>query len=81
MSIDLLYILSVSDTCLCLAVRSGFLHLAEALAYRIEIEVPLIAIIAMLKSGERCNAEPELIEKGMNSVTEDHVTVYWICLN
>lgn len=44
--------------------RTGFLHLAEALAYHRETEVPLRAIIAMLKAGDRCNAEPELIGKG-----------------
>uniref|UniRef100_A0A3Q3GD68 Integrator complex subunit 1 n=1 Tax=Labrus bergylta TaxID=56723 RepID=A0A3Q3GD68_9LABR len=44
-------------------VRSGFLHLAEALAYHRDTEVPLRAIIAMLKAGERCNAEGELIGK------------------
>lgn len=59
---------SASDESFCLAVRSGFLHLAEALAYRRDIEPPLIAVIAMLKSGERCNAEPELIGKGTNSL-------------
>lgn len=52
--------------CLCVfAVRSGFLHLAEALAYHRDAEVPLRAIIAMLKAGERSNAEAELIGKGM----------------
>lgn len=53
--------------CLCFfAVRSGFLHLAEALAYHREAEVPLRAVIAMLKAGERCNADAELIGKGIN---------------
>ncbi|KAK9534706.1 hypothetical protein VZT92_007136 [Zoarces viviparus] len=51
-------------------VRSGFLHLAEALAYRREIEVPLIAVIAMLKSGDRCNAEPELVGKVLQGLME-----------
>lgn len=50
----------------CFAVRTGFIHLAEALAYRRDPEVPLRAVMAMLKAGERCNAEPELIGKGMN---------------
>lgn len=50
----------------CPAVRTGFLHLAEALAYRRDAEVPVRAIIAMLKAGERCNAEAELIGKGNN---------------
>lgn len=44
--------------------RTGFLHLAEALAYQRDTEVPLRAIIAMLKAGDRCNAEAELIGKG-----------------
>uniref|UniRef100_A0A4W5NFU9 Integrator complex subunit 1 n=1 Tax=Hucho hucho TaxID=62062 RepID=A0A4W5NFU9_9TELE len=44
-------------------VRTGFLHLAEALAYRRDSEVAVRAIIATLKAGERCNAEPELIGK------------------
>ena len=51
-----------------LPVRTGFLHLAEALAYRRDTEVPLRAIIAMLKAGDRCNAEAELIGKGINGV-------------
>lgn len=58
----------MSDKCLCHAVRTGFLHLAEALAYHRDTEVPLRAIIAMLKAGDRCNAEPELIGKGINGV-------------
>lgn len=53
---------------LCFAVRSGFLHLAETLAYRRDTEVPLRAIMAMLKSGERCNAEAELLGKGIIGV-------------
>ncbi|KAA8585305.1 hypothetical protein FQN60_003999 [Etheostoma spectabile] len=51
-------------------VRTGFLHLAEALAYRRDIDVPLIAIIAMLKAGDRCNAEPELIGKVLQGLME-----------
>lgn len=58
----------MSDKCLCPAVRTGFLHLAEALAYRRDTEVPLMAVIGMLKAGDRCNAEPELIGKGINGV-------------
>lgn len=46
------------------AVRTGFLHLAEALAYQRETEVPVRAIIATLKAGQRCNAEAELVGKG-----------------
>lgn len=48
------------------AVRTCFLHLAEALAYHRDTEVPLRAIIAMLKAGERCNAEAELVGKGIS---------------
>lgn len=48
--------------------RTGFLHLAEALAYRRDTEVPLRTIIAMLKAGDRCNAEAELIGKGISRV-------------
>lgn len=47
------------------AVRTGFLHLAEALSYHRDTEVPLRAIIVMLKAGDRCNAEAELIGKGI----------------
>lgn len=53
---------------LCSSVRTGFLHLAEALAYRRDTEVPVRAIIAMLKAGDRCNAEAELISKGNKSL-------------
>lgn len=49
--------------------RTGFLHLSEALAYHTDTEVPLRAIIAMLKAGDRCNAEAELIGKGISVVT------------
>nr|XP_043906794.1 integrator complex subunit 1 isoform X1 [Solea senegalensis]XP_043906795.1 integrator complex subunit 1 isoform X1 [Solea senegalensis] len=51
-------------------VRTGFLHLAEALAYRGDTEVPLRAIIAMLKAGDRCNAEAELIGKVLHGLME-----------
>lgn len=51
-------------------VRTGFLHLAEALAYRRETEVPVRAIIAMLKTGERCNAEAELVGKVLKGLME-----------
>ena len=54
-----------------LVVRTGFLHLAEALAYRRDAEVPVRAIIAMLRAGERCNAEAELIGKGINGSSGD----------
>ena len=49
------------------AVRSGFLHLAEALTFRGDPEVvssTIRAITATLKSGEGCDVEPELISKG-----------------
>ncbi|XP_062264051.1 integrator complex subunit 1 isoform X1 [Platichthys flesus] len=51
-------------------VRTGFLHLAEALAYRRDTEVPLRTIIAMLKAGDRCNAEAELIGKVLQGLME-----------
>lgn len=53
------------DLFLCPAVRTGFLHIAEALELHRDAEVPLRAIIVMLKAGDRCNAEAELIVKGM----------------
>lgn len=46
------------------AVRTGFLHIAEALELHRDAEVPLRAVIVMLKAGDRCNAEAELIVKG-----------------
>lgn len=54
--------------------RTGFLHLAEALAYHRDTEVPLRTIIAMLKAGDRCNAEAELIGKGIDGV------IAWMCM-
>lgn len=51
-------------------VRTGFLHLVEALAYRRDTEVPVRAIIATLKAGERCNAEAELISKALQGLVE-----------
>lgn len=50
--------------------RTGFLHLAEALAYQRETEVPVRAIIAMLKAGERFNAEAELVGKVLKGLIE-----------
>ncbi|OWK61964.1 Integrator complex subunit 1 [Lonchura striata] len=50
-------------------VRGGFLHLTEALSFRRDpdlISSTVCAIIATLKSGEKCNVEPELISKGMD---------------
>lgn len=52
--------------------RTGFLHLAEALAYRRDAEVPLRAVIVMLKAGERCNAEAELVGKGIKAVLKSY---------
>uniref|UniRef100_A0A8C4SG15 Integrator complex subunit 1 n=1 Tax=Erpetoichthys calabaricus TaxID=27687 RepID=A0A8C4SG15_ERPCA len=51
-------------------VRSGFLHLAETLLYRRDSDVAVRNIIASLKSGERCNAEPELIGKVLHGLIE-----------
>ncbi|KAJ4932091.1 hypothetical protein JOQ06_010521 [Pogonophryne albipinna] len=51
-------------------VRTGFLQLSEALAYRRDIEGPLRAVIAMLKAGDRCNAEAELIGKVLQGLME-----------
>uniref|UniRef100_A0A3Q3XEF0 Uncharacterized protein n=1 Tax=Mola mola TaxID=94237 RepID=A0A3Q3XEF0_MOLML len=51
-------------------VRTGFLHLAEALTYHRDTEVPLRAIIVMLKAGDRCNAEAELIGKVLQGLME-----------
>ncbi|XP_028909970.1 integrator complex subunit 1 isoform X1 [Ornithorhynchus anatinus] len=54
-------------------VRSGFLHLAEALAFRRDAEVissTVRAIIATLKSGEKCSVEPELIGKVLQGLIE-----------
>ncbi|XP_051995791.1 integrator complex subunit 1 [Xyrauchen texanus] len=51
-------------------VRTGFLHLAEALAYRRDSEVAVRGIIASLRAGERCNAEPELTRKVLQGLME-----------
>ncbi|XP_059894470.1 integrator complex subunit 1 isoform X2 [Gadus macrocephalus] len=51
-------------------VRAGFLHLAEALAYRRDSEVAVRAVIDMLKAGERCNPEAELIGKVLQGLME-----------
>uniref|UniRef100_A0AC11C0U7 Integrator complex subunit 1 n=1 Tax=Ovis aries TaxID=9940 RepID=A0AC11C0U7_SHEEP len=48
------------------AVRSGFLHLVEALTFRGDPEAvssTVRALVATLKSGEQCDVEPELISK------------------
>uniref|UniRef100_A0A8C0AL09 Integrator complex subunit 1 n=1 Tax=Bos mutus grunniens TaxID=30521 RepID=A0A8C0AL09_BOSMU len=55
------------------AVRSGFLHLAEALTFRGDPEAvssTVRAIVATLKSGEQCDVEPELISKVLRSLIE-----------
>ncbi|XP_073504214.1 integrator complex subunit 1 isoform X1 [Phyllobates terribilis] len=54
-------------------VRGGFLHLAEALAFRREPDVinsTLCAIITTLKAGDKCNVEPELISKVLQGLIE-----------
>uniref|UniRef100_A0A8C1WSC8 Integrator complex subunit 1 n=1 Tax=Cyprinus carpio TaxID=7962 RepID=A0A8C1WSC8_CYPCA len=51
-------------------VRTGFLHLAEALPYRRDSEVAVRGIIASLRAGEKCNAEPELIRKVLQGLME-----------
>ncbi|XP_063286495.1 integrator complex subunit 1 [Pelobates fuscus] len=54
-------------------VRGGFLHLAEALAFCREPDVinsTLRAIITTLKSGDKCNVEPELISKVLQGLIE-----------
>lgn len=53
------------------AVRSGFVHLAEALTFRGDPEAvssTVRAIVATLKSGEQCDVEPELVSKGARAV-------------
>ncbi|XP_018599754.2 integrator complex subunit 1 isoform X3 [Scleropages formosus] len=51
-------------------VRTGFLHLAEALAYRRDLEMSVQAVIATLQAGEKWNAEPELIKKVLQGLIE-----------
>ncbi|XP_040447164.1 integrator complex subunit 1 isoform X3 [Falco naumanni] len=56
-------------------VRGGFLHLTEALTFRRDpdlISSTVRAIIATLKSGEKCNVEPELISKVLQGLIETH---------
>ncbi|KAJ6656005.1 hypothetical protein lerEdw1_004590 [Lerista edwardsae] len=56
-----------------LAVRVGFLHLAEELAYRRDanmIDSAVRAIIATLKSDKKYNVEPELISKVLQGLAE-----------
>lgn len=48
-------------------VRGGLLRLADALAFRQDLEVvssTVRAVVATLRSGEQCSVEPELISKG-----------------
>uniref|UniRef100_A0A4W4DNX1 DUF3677 domain-containing protein n=1 Tax=Electrophorus electricus TaxID=8005 RepID=A0A4W4DNX1_ELEEL len=51
-------------------VRTGCLHLADALAYKRDAEVAVRGVIASLRAGERCNAEPELIRKVLQGLME-----------
>ncbi|KAL2100778.1 hypothetical protein ACEWY4_002539 [Coilia grayii] len=51
-------------------VRAGFLHLAEVLSLRRDSEVAAKGLIASLRAGERCNAEPELIGKVLKGLVE-----------
>ncbi|NXT28885.1 INT1 protein, partial [Syrrhaptes paradoxus] len=56
-------------------VRGGFLHLTEALSFRRDpdlISSTVRAIIATLKSGEKCDVEPELISKVLQGLIETH---------
>lgn len=50
-----------------LAVRGGFLHLAEALAFRRDADTIgsiVRAVIATLRSDKKYNVEPEVVSKG-----------------
>ncbi|XP_054549530.1 integrator complex subunit 1 isoform X1 [Talpa occidentalis] len=54
-------------------VRSGFLHLAEALTFRGDPEAvssTIRAVVTTLKSGETCGVEPELIGKVLQGLIE-----------
>ncbi|XP_043311851.1 integrator complex subunit 1 isoform X1 [Cervus canadensis] len=54
-------------------VRSGFVHLAEALTFRGDPEAvssTVRAIVATLKSGEQCDVEPELVSKVLRGLIE-----------
>ncbi|KAK7806505.1 hypothetical protein U0070_017497 [Myodes glareolus] len=54
-------------------VRSGLLHLAEALNFHHDLEVAnstVRAVITTLKSGEKCAVEPELISKVLRGLIE-----------
>ncbi|KAL4695986.1 hypothetical protein H8957_001745 [Semnopithecus entellus] len=54
-------------------VRGGLLRLADALAFRQDLEVvssTVRAIVATLRSGEQCSVEPELISKVLQGLME-----------
>ncbi|XP_006737241.1 integrator complex subunit 1 isoform X4 [Leptonychotes weddellii] len=54
-------------------VRSGLLRLAEALAFRGDLEVvssTVRAVVTTLKSGENCGVEPELVGKVLQGLIE-----------
>nr|AAH63266.1 Integrator complex subunit 1 [Mus musculus] len=54
-------------------VRSGLLHLADALSFHGDLEVAnstARAVIATLRSGEKCPVEPELISKVLRGLIE-----------
>lgn len=54
-------------------VRSGFLHLAEALTFRGDPEAvssTVRAIVAALRAGEACSVEPELVGKVLRGLVE-----------
>uniref|UniRef100_A0A2I2ZJ83 Integrator complex subunit 1 n=1 Tax=Gorilla gorilla gorilla TaxID=9595 RepID=A0A2I2ZJ83_GORGO len=54
-------------------VRGGLLRLAEALAFRQDLEVvssTVRAVIATLRSGEQCSMEPDLISKVLRGLIE-----------
>ncbi|XP_066129613.1 integrator complex subunit 1 isoform X1 [Saccopteryx bilineata] len=54
-------------------VRSGFLHLADALAFQGDMEVvssSVRALVATLRSGEKCGVEPELVGKVLRGLME-----------
>ncbi|XP_073931481.1 integrator complex subunit 1 [Castor canadensis] len=54
-------------------VQSGLLRLAEALSFHRDLEVvssTVRAVIATLKSGERCSMEPEVIGKVLRGLVE-----------
>ncbi|XP_058148461.1 integrator complex subunit 1 isoform X1 [Dasypus novemcinctus] len=53
--------------------RTGFLHLAEALAFGRDTELvaaTVRALIGTLRAGEKCSAEPELVRKVLQGLVE-----------